>query len=95
MGMAHQWPAVRLGGAQPANNQLAFVPFDLASVPSANSVQLIVTQPSGAVKTYSCSKSPCPVTMDKRQGEPLVKIKYLSASGAVLAQSEPELLRSW
>ena len=67
-----------------------FVPFNLAGVPKADRVQMTVMQPSGARTTYSCSSSPCSVNVDKRQGKHLVQIKYLSASGAVLAQSAPE-----
>lgn len=93
MGMSHQWPAARVGGVQPAQNEQASVEFDLAAVPSAEKVQVIVTKPSGAETTYSCTSSPCRVMVDKRQGTHLVQTNYLSASGAVL-QSRQRLLES-
>jgi hypothetical protein len=55
-------------------------------------VQVLVTAPSGAQTTYSCSSQPCAVTVDDRQGAHWYQIKYLSAGGAVLSQSQPDLL---
>jgi hypothetical protein len=92
MGMSHQWPAARLGGVQPAQNEEAPVPFDLKLVPSSTSVRMTVIQPSGARKKYSCASSPCRVMRDKRQGTPLVQVDYLSASGAVLRAEKPKLM---
>lgn len=86
MGLAHQWPAVRLGGVQHAQNQKVFIPFNLAGVPKADHVEMTVMQPSGVRMTVSCSSSPCPVTVDKRQGKHLVQINYLSASGSLVAR---------
>ena len=91
MGMAHQWPAVRVGGVQLAQNRRTSIPFDLATVPGAERVQMTVTQPSGAAKSYTCSSSPCTVTVDKRQGKHLIKIEYLSATGALLFHSETDI----
>jgi len=93
MGMAHQWPAVRLGGVQPLATATASLDFDLASVASAAGVRVTVTQPSGARTEYSCSASPCAVIVDQRQGTHWVQMKYVSASGAVLVEGEPELLQ--
>lgn len=93
MGMAHQWPAARLGGVRPPAPVTAHLDFDLASVASAAGVRVTVTQPSGAKTEYSCSASPCAVIVDQRQGAHWVQMKYVSASGAVLAEGEPELLQ--
>jgi hypothetical protein len=92
MGMSHQWPAARLGGVQPAQNEQALVDFDLVAVPSAEKVQIVLTKPSGAKSVYLCVTSPCRVMVDKRQGTHLVQINYLAASGAVLLKSKQCLL---
>ena len=84
VGMSHQWPAARVGGVQPAQNEQAPVEFDLAEVPSAEKVQMIVIKPSGVRNTYSCTASPCRVMVDKRQGGHIVQTNYLSAAGEVL-----------
>jgi hypothetical protein len=92
MGMSHQWPAARVGGVQPAQNEEALVRFDLKRVSSAAGVRMTVTQASGASQKYSCSSSPCRLVVDKRQGTPFVQIDYLSASGAILRAEKPKLL---
>jgi hypothetical protein len=84
MGMSHQWPAARVGGVQPAQNEQALVEFDLASVPSAEKVNMIVIKPSGSKTAYSCTTSPCRVMVDKRQGAHVIQMNYLTASGEVL-----------
>jgi hypothetical protein len=89
MGMAHQWPAVRLGGVTPPKNRMATAGFNLASVPNAVSVAALVTQPSGAKSTVACPSSPCLVPADARQGSPVVQFQYLGARGQILAQSDP------
>jgi hypothetical protein len=89
MGMAHQWPAVRLGGVLPARPRPVFIGLNLAVGPRA---QVIVTAPSGAVTTHPCSSTACSVTVDDRQGSHWFKIQYLSAGGAVVAETEPDLL---
>jgi hypothetical protein len=88
MGMSHQWPAARVGGVQAAQNEQALVEFDLAEVPSAEKVQMVVIKPSGVKNTYSCNSSPCRVMVDKRQGTHVVQINYLSASGKVLQKKQ-------
>jgi hypothetical protein len=92
IGMAHQWPAVRLGGVQPAVMVTSSVPFDMGTVAGAVSVNVIVTQPSSAQTTFPCSTSPCTVNLDKRQGAHWYQIQYLDAGGKVLSQTDPHLL---
>ena len=91
MGMSHQWPAARVGGVQPAQNEAALVEFDLASVPSAEKVEMIVLKPSGAKSSYACTNTPCKVMVDRRQGRHIVKINYLSAEGKLI-KSKPQFL---
>jgi hypothetical protein len=77
---------------QAAQPRAVFVGFDLGSVPSAVSVQILVTAPSGAQATYACSSSPCEVSVDDRQGSHLYRMNYLSQSGHMVAQSQSTLL---
>lgn len=97
MGMSHQWPAVRLGGVLPAVNRTLQIAVCLGlgcsgSVPNAASVDVVLTAPNGVSSTTNCTTSPCQVMADARQGNDLMVLKYKSASGAVLAQSAPQIL---
>jgi hypothetical protein len=92
IGASWRWPAQRLGGVQAARPRAVFVGFDLGSVASAGSVQIVVTAPSGAQTSYTCSVSPCQVTVDDRQGSHLYRMNYVSQSGDVLARSQTALL---
>jgi hypothetical protein len=89
MGMAHQWPAVRMGGVAPAANRTLKIGFNLSNVPNATGVMATVTLPSGAVTTYNCPSSPCSVAADARQGSPVVQWQYTGSGGQILAQSDP------
>ena len=92
MGMAHQWPAVRLGGVEPAIDRSISVNFNLASVPNATQFQITLTKPSGAQIVQACPTSPCIITGDARQGAHLMRWQYLDGSGRVLAQSDPTII---
>jgi len=89
MGMAHQWPAMRLGGVSSPVNRTVSASFNLGSVAHATSFAAVVTLPSGAQSTATCSTSPCSVSADARQGSPVVQWRYLGAGGQILAQSDP------
>ena len=89
MGMAHQWPAARLGGVSPAINRRLTMSFSLSTVPNATGFVAVVTLPSGAQSTYNCPSSPCAVNADARQGSPVVQWRYVGAGGQALAQSDP------
>jgi hypothetical protein len=62
------------------------------AIPNAASAQIVVTAPSGAQTMFSCSGSPCEVTVDDRQGAHLYRIQYLSEEGRVLSQTDAALL---
>jgi hypothetical protein len=89
MGMAHQWPAVRLGGVAPAANRSLQVGFNLAGIPGASSVVITATAPSGAKTVTACTSSPCSVIADARQGTYLVQLQYLSPGSRPLALGSP------
>lgn len=92
IGMAHQWPAARLGGVQPPSPAVSSIAFNLSSVSGAASARITVTQPSGAESVFACNASPCPVRVDTRQGAHWYRISYLDSRGAVLQSAEPDLL---
>ena len=90
MGMAHQWPAVRLGGVAQPRFRMAYLDFDHSLAAKS---QIVVTAPSGAKSTFACEpKLPCEVRVDDRQGAHWYRIQYLSPMGKLLFQSEPRLL---
>jgi len=90
VGMAHQWPAVRLGGVAPPQPRTVTLPL---STPAGLSAQVVVTAPSGANATFPCGvSSSCQITVDDRQGTHWYQIDYLSPAGAVEQQLPPALV---
>jgi hypothetical protein len=90
VGMAHQWPAARLGGVAPPQYRTVYISFNQSL---GSSAQITVTAPSSAQSVVQCGNvSPCAVTVDDRQGTHWFQVQYLSTTGKVLAQSDPELL---
>ena len=89
IGMAHQWPAVRVGGVSPPSPQGVSVDLDLSQAASG---RVTVTQPSSATSQYLCSSTPCQVMVDARQGAHWAQIDYLSSAGQVLSTTAPFLL---
>ncbi|WP_031494835.1 PKD domain-containing protein [Bryobacter aggregatus] len=94
IGMAHQWPAVRIGGVRPVQVEQASINFDKAGINGAAKARLTVTEPSGRTIVYTCADSPCQVDLDRRQGDHWLKIEYLSASDEILLSNKPQLLFS-
>jgi hypothetical protein len=99
IGMSYQWPAARLGGVLPAVNRTILIGVCLGggcsgSVPNATNVDVVLTAPNSAtpLAPVNCAASPCSVTADARIGNYLYVLKYKSAGGAVLAQSDPTVL---
>jgi hypothetical protein len=90
MGMAHQWPAVRLGGVAPPKYRKAQLGVKQGV---AAKTRISVTEPSGKVSVYACGPaSTCEVTVDDRQGSHWYRVQYLSEDGKVLSQSDPALI---
>jgi K319L-like, PKD domain len=89
VGMAHQWPAARLGGVAPPQYRTVSVAL---STPSGLSAQIVVTAPSGAISTVPCgTDSSCRITVDDRQGSHWYQIQYLSPAGSVVTTTAPAL----
>jgi hypothetical protein len=85
IGMSHQWPAARIGGVLPPLPRTLEVSCNISSVANATKCRVTLTKPDGSIVTNTCTSSPCAVTADAREGDHLLKVDYLSASGAVLS----------
>jgi len=86
------WPGFRVGGLQPMVGEQLYVGANLSGVPGATAIRVVTTNPSGVTYTTNCNALPCAVTVDRRQGDHLVSIQYLSATGAVLASSSAPVI---
>jgi hypothetical protein len=86
------WPGYRVGGLQPRAAEPLYIGGNLPGIPGATAARVTTTDPSGVTYTTNCNALPCAVTVDHRQGDHLVSIQYLSATGAVLASSSVPLI---
>jgi hypothetical protein len=89
MGMAHEWPAIRLGSVQPTRKVNTSVPFSLPA--GASQVQVTLTAPSGAVGAPFVCTSTCSTTTDARQGAYWAHLVYQDSSGGTISSAD-ELL---
>jgi hypothetical protein len=90
MGMAHQWPAVRLGGVRIERRHR--VSLEVRRGATAK-MRISVTAPSGKVTVFACGPaSACEVTVDDRQGRHWYRVQYLSADGEVVCEADPALI---
>jgi hypothetical protein len=94
VGMAHQWPAVRVGGVAPEDLRTIAVSSRLADVSGAVSIKITATRPNGTTSTATCTTGACSVTVDARQGTQwLLTIEYYdgaSGTGKRLAAGTQE-----
>jgi hypothetical protein len=94
VGMAHQWPAVRVGGVAPEDLRTIAVSSRLADVSGAVSIKVTATRPNGTTSTATCTVGACSVTVDARQGTQwLLTIEYYdgaSGTGKRLAAGTQE-----
>jgi hypothetical protein len=79
------WPASRMGRIPTANRRAKYVAFNLGQVRGAVGVRVTATEPNGEQTSVECSASPCPVSVDIRQGRALIEMQYLSGTGKPLA----------
>jgi hypothetical protein len=94
MGMSRRWAATRLGGVQPAQNRSLAVGYKLADVSGATKFVVMLTLPSGAVVTNTCTAAAgvCAVTGDARQGDHLLQFRYLDAGNKALTPWAQQVL---
>jgi hypothetical protein len=81
VGMAHQWPAARLGGVAPVDTRT----FTLGYVApiGTTSTAVVYTAPSGASSTIACSAGACSLPTDWRQGNYLFRMEYTVPGGVM------------
>lgn len=91
MGMSHQWPAVRLGGASPIGKANVTVTANLAGLAPGTTATAHVTAPSGATSDVPCNGSACVISIDKRQGAHWVQVTYYSG-GVAVKQDPPQMV---
>jgi hypothetical protein len=90
MGMAHQWPAARLGAPAPA--RIRTVHIGKVNLAAASIVRATVLSPNGKLTTFACATEDCPIQVDDRQGLHWYKVQYLSASQKLLRETPMVLL---
>ncbi len=89
MGMAHQWPAIRLGQPHGATFVPAAVPFSLP--PGAAQVQVTLTAPSGAKGAPFVCTAACSSNVDTHQGAWWAHLVYQDSTGGTVSTTD-ELL---
>jgi hypothetical protein len=90
MGGSYVYLSTRQGGLAQPVFEVIYVDGDIASVPGAAKMQVAVTEPSGSVDPpVTCSKSPCPVTVNRTLGNWALQVSYLSSSNAVVSSGQP------
>ncbi len=87
-GFGAGWPAGRLGPAAEAAGQEVSTSAGLGGVANAVQVRVTLMRPDGSLVQRTCTELPCTVAADQRQGDHLMRIEYLSASGSVLSASD-------
>jgi hypothetical protein len=92
-GLADTYLAYRLGGRPTRIFRPLSLNFDLTSRPDATKVRVTVVQPSGTATQVVCQASPCEVSVDSGQGDHLVQLDYLSATDAVVAAGQQQILK--
>jgi hypothetical protein len=50
-------------------------------------MRVTVTQPSGAKNVFTCTESPCQVTLDARQGSHWARIEFLDGSSQLIPEA--------
>lgn len=84
------WPAVRSGATSPDVRTL-LITFSTSSIPAAVNVRCTLFFPSGATEQTTVARTAgvCQFsTADARQGTHTFRLEYLTAGGAVLADTE-------
>ncbi len=87
VGMAHQWPAVRLGGVAPADTRTVRLSYVAPAGTSATSATYVA--PSGASSTVSCSAGTCALPTDWRQGNYLYRLTHTVTGGTAAGDLVP------
>jgi hypothetical protein len=84
------WASARLGGTAPPLRRVVMVSLNFQG---ATQAVLTVLAPDGTSTQVTCTSSPCPVTIDAREGDHLLSINYLNAANNVRASLAPTVLK--
>ncbi len=90
-GAGWSWPSARLGGLTPPVPRAVQVSLDFQT---ATQAVLTVIRPDGTTSQVTCTSSPCPVTIDARQGDHLLSIKYLDPANRVLIPPRQTIVKA-
>jgi hypothetical protein len=91
VGANWSWASARLGGLRPPLPRVVQVALDFQT---ASQAVLTVIRPDGTSSQVTCTSSPCPVTIDGRQGDHLLSIKYLNPVNQVLLPAEQTIIKA-
>lgn len=85
MGFSAAWPAARLGGLKPLEARVVRMNTGLGGAAGTSQVRITVRDPNGKdITQEACFSSLCPVTVDARLGNHLVRVEHLSPDGHVI-----------
>jgi hypothetical protein len=87
VGMAHEWPALRLGGVDPIDTRAVTVSYD----PPAGTITTSVTYtaPNSIAVTIPCSGGVCTLPTDWRQGNYLHEFEFVTPAGSKRSRRVP------
>jgi hypothetical protein len=91
VGADWSWASTRVGGLRPPIPRVVQVSLDYQT---ATHAVLTVVQPDGTSSQVSCTTSPCPITIDAREGDHLVFVRYLNMANEVLAMTDPTVVKA-
>jgi hypothetical protein len=95
IGAVWAWPSVRLGGLVPPQPRVVDLSANLNFPGNATQAWVTVTKPDGTSAQVICTASAtCQVTMDAREGDHLLSIRYLRASSSVVEPSSTMVLKA-
>jgi hypothetical protein len=91
VGADWSWAATRLGGLRPPIPRVVQVSLDFQT---ASQAVLTVVRPDGTSSQVTCTSSPCSITIDSREGDHLLFIKYLNPANQVLLPAEQTIVKA-
>jgi hypothetical protein len=85
------WYSTTQGGLRPPIPRVVQVALNFQT---ASQAVLTVTRPDGTTSQVTCTSTPCPVTIDARQGDHILSIKYLNPANQVLIPAEQTIIKA-
>jgi hypothetical protein len=91
VGADWSWASTRLGGLRPPIPRVVQVSLDFQM---ASQAVLTVVRPDGTSSQVTCTSSPCAVSIDSREGDHILSIKYLNPTNQVLLPAEQTIVKA-